>query len=152
MLVFSYFCSIVHAANQDNYNNVGVDWDNRADYFRGEIVFVGGTDTFFGGGVAHCGSEGFEKSSFQVVAMFIEMPLSRLLELPKRLRRTGSDLESQLLLPGFDHVPRSSAVGPPIRVLGLPSLLGMIATVCATTGLLYTTVRVFEILRGAMLA
>lgn len=91
------------------------------------------------------GTAPFEKPWFQVLAMFLGMSVCIVLDFPRR-RAPASDSESQPLLPGSPSTP------PPAQsvwIIGLPTLLDLFATACGTTGLLYTTVSVYQMLRGA---
>lgn len=77
----------------------------------------------------------FEKPWFQVFTMFFGMSICILLDLP---RPRG---------PQQQHQTRSNSVW----IIAIPAVLDLFATACGTTGLLYTTVSVYQMLRGAML-
>jgi len=109
----------------------------------------------------------FEKPWFQVLAMFFGMSLCILLDLPKPGQSTlpngapGGDTtgtEMQPLLSSSTATATDDANGdaprerePSVWIVSVPTLLDLFATACGTTGLLYTTVSVYQMLRGAML-
>lgn len=72
----------------------------------------------------------YEKPWFQVLAMFVGMSACILLDLPKS--SSGSQETG-------------------VWIISIPTLLDLFATACGTTGLLYTPVSVYQMLRGAML-
>eukprot|EP00171_Calliarthron_tuberculosum_P022736 IDg22736t1 len=96
------------------------------------------------------GNARFEKPWFQVLAMFMGMSLCIVLDLPKR-RLAATVVETRPLLSN-GHTPIVPARPPPsVWIISIPTLLDLFATACGTTGLLYTTVSVYQMLRGAML-
>ncbi|OSX78833.1 hypothetical protein BU14_0098s0059 [Porphyra umbilicalis] len=110
----------------------------------------------------------FEKPWFQVLAMFIGMSFCILLDLPKR-KRNGpavTDGETEPLKGGAVSSVNGSGAGSSapvdapepsvpwtesVWVINVPTLFDLFATACGTTGLLYTTVSVYQMLRGAQL-
>lgn len=94
----------------------------------------------------------FTKPWFQVLVMFVGMSGCVVLDLP---RPKSSAAERAPLL----QEPPTAAVeelgdrrvsGVP-WIINYPSLFDLFATACGTTGLLYTTVSVYQMLRGAQL-
>lgn len=97
------------------------------------------------------GEARFEKPWFQVLAMFLGMSMCIVLDLPKR-RQTVTDPEARPLISNGHASPAVAEESPPsVWIISLPTLLDLFATGCGTTGLLYTTVSVYQMLRGAML-
>lgn len=88
----------------------------------------------------------YEKPWFQVLAMFGGMSVCILLDLPKPYR-FGTSSESQPLLANAPSQPSQAS----IWIISIPTLFDLFATACGTTGLLYTNVSVYQMLRGAML-
>lgn len=90
----------------------------------------------------------YEKPWFQVLTMFTGMSVCILLDLPRRSRRASADEEAPLLQEqATERQPSKQSVW----IIGIPTLFDLFATACGTTGLLYTTVSVYQMLRGAML-
>ena len=89
----------------------------------------------------------YEKPWFQVLVMFLGMSICILLDRPRK--RPATDSEKVPLL----HSQNQSQVTPRqnIWIIGIPTILDLFATACGTTGLLYTNVSVYQMLRGAML-
>lgn len=90
----------------------------------------------------------YEKPWFQVLAMFTGMSVCILLDLPRRSRAPGTASERSPLLQNPAPEPASSQS---VWIISIPTLFDLFATACGTTGLLYTTVSVYQMLRGAML-
>lgn len=84
----------------------------------------------------------YEKPWFQVLAMFVGMSFCIILDLPKRGPRHQPLPQS--------HLP-SSPTSTSVWIISIPTLFDLFATACGTTGLLYTNVSVYQMLRGAML-
>lgn len=110
----------------------------------------------------------FEKPWFQVLAMFVGMSFCILLDLPKRKPRrpAGTAAETEPLKGGVVSSVNGSGAGVDVSadatqqavpwtesvwVINVPTLFDLFATACGTTGLLYTTVSVYQMLRGAQL-
>lgn len=91
----------------------------------------------------------YEKPWFQVLAMFAGMSVCILLDLPRRSRRRASPDEQAPLL--RTHTLEREPPSQSVWIIGIPTLFDLFATACGTTGLLYTTVSVYQMLRGAML-
>lgn len=77
----------------------------------------------------------FEKPWFQVFAMFFGMSICILLDLPKPRQARQ----------------RQQSRNNSVWIIAIPAVLDLFGTACGTTGLLYTTVSVYQMLRGAML-
>lgn len=90
----------------------------------------------------------YEKPWFQVLAMFAGMSVCILLDLPRRSRRAAADEEAPLLT---EQARERQNAKQSVWIIGIPTLFDLFATACGTTGLLYTTVSVYQMLRGAML-
>lgn len=92
----------------------------------------------------------YEKPWFQVLAMFVGMSLCIFLDLPTRRRRAPAERapaeRAPLLPPAAPDPPAQS-----VWIISIPTLFDLFATACGTTGLLYTNVSVYQMLRGAML-
>jgi len=95
----------------------------------------------------------FEKPWFQVLAMFMGMSVCILLDLPKpgRSRSRSKKEEETALLSSSPTGEAASSPKSSVWIIGIPTLFDLFATACGTTGLLYTTVSVYQMLRGAML-
>lgn len=93
----------------------------------------------------------FEKPWFQVLAMFFGMSLCILLDLPKPRPTAVSSDEERPLLGNEGESTQDERRDSSIWIISIPTLLDLFATACGTTGLLYTTVSVYQMLRGAML-
>lgn len=108
----------------------------------------------------------FEKPWFQVLAMFFGMSLCILLDLPKPgqsavpngstdAAAAGTEMQPLLSSSTATDEPNGNAAAqesePSVWIVSVPTLLDLFATACGTTGLLYTTVSVYQMLRGAML-
>lgn len=95
----------------------------------------------------------YEKPWFQVLAMFAGMSVCILLDLPKpSSRRRSSDEEAPLLNQQHpSHTLPDGTDSHSVWIIGIPTLFDLFATACGCTGLLYTTVSVYQMLRGAML-
>ncbi len=94
----------------------------------------------------------FEKPWFQVLAMFFGMSLCILLDLPKPRPPPMNEAEERPLLPNGPQAEEGAdRHEPSVWIISIPTLLDLFATACGTTGLLYTTVSVYQMLRGAML-
>lgn len=94
------------------------------------------------GGRAH-----YEKPWLQVLAMFVGMSVCVLLDLPKQSRTASRAFHSGEANP----LLRPQHPSPSVWIISIPTLFDLFATACGTTGLLYTTVSVYQMLRGAML-
>eukprot|EP00737_Agarophyton_chilense_P004485 gb/GEZJ01005679.1/.p1 GENE.gb/GEZJ01005679.1/~~gb/GEZJ01005679.1/.p1 ORF type:complete len:483 (-),score=57.62 gb/GEZJ01005679.1/:143-1591(-) len=103
------------------------------------------------------GQSNYEKPWLQVLAMFTGMSICILLDLPRRrahARQPAADTpatptEERLLL--VAHSPDAQKPPASVWIISIPTLFDLFATACGTTGLLYTTVSVYQMLRGAML-
>lgn len=106
--------------------------------------------------------------AFRALQMFVGMSFCILLDLPKRTPRrpAGTAAETEPLkggavssVNGIGGGPDVSADAPQqavpwtesVWVINVPTLFDLFATACGTTGLLYTTVSVYQMLRGAQL-
>jgi drug/metabolite transporter (DMT)-like permease len=95
----------------------------------------------------------FTKPWFQVLAMFMGMSICILLDLPKP---KATPAEREPLLSNAPS-PLLAAHGidkplpPSVWIINVPTLFDLFATACGTTGLMYTTVSVYQMLRGAQL-
>lgn len=88
----------------------------------------------------------FTKPWFQVMVMFFGMSICIVLDKPAR---KSSSAEAEPLIPSVDSPPPTPE-GIPWIING-PCLFDLVATGCGTTGLLYTSVSVYQMLRGAQL-
>eukprot|EP00188_Purpureofilum_apyrenoidigerum_P002779 Plantae.Rhodophyta-Purpureofilum_apyrenoidigerum.ctg28382.p1 GENE.Plantae.Rhodophyta-Purpureofilum_apyrenoidigerum.ctg28382~~Plantae.Rhodophyta-Purpureofilum_apyrenoidigerum.ctg28382.p1 ORF type:complete len:423 (+),score=90.50 Plantae.Rhodophyta-Purpureofilum_apyrenoidigerum.ctg28382:128-1396(+) len=95
--------------------------------------------------------ERFEKPWFQVFAMFVGMSLCIIID--KRTRRThsGNEEEKRKLLAGVSLDAEQSTSWKDIAAINWPTIFDLLATGLSTTGLLYTSVSVYQMLRGAQL-
>lgn len=93
----------------------------------------------------------FTKPWFQVFGMFAGMAVCIVLDLPRPGRPAGGAGEATPLLAegGADGEKEEKAQS--VWIINWPTLLDLFATACGTTGLLYTTVSVYQMLRGAQL-
>lgn len=91
----------------------------------------------------------YEKPWTQVLAMFVGMSVCILLDMPRRsIPQAASSERAPLLHPAQ---PEDDAPSQSVWIISIPTLFDLFATACGTTGLLYTTVSVYQMLRGAML-
>lgn len=86
----------------------------------------------------------FEKPWFQVLTMFIGMSVCILLDLPRSKRKSAFRPEATPLI--TDKKQQQS-----VWIISIPTLLDLFATACGTTGLLYTSLSLYQMFRGAML-
>jgi drug/metabolite transporter (DMT)-like permease len=97
----------------------------------------------------------FTKPWFQVLAMFAGMSVCILLDLPKP--KSTSAERSPLLSNGNGSASSAATATPDkpppqsVWIINFPTLFDLFATACGTTGLMYTTVSVYQMLRGAQL-
>lgn len=90
----------------------------------------------------------FTKPWFQVLGMFAGMSACILLDLPKP--KSSAAERAPLLHEDAAESADQQNQGIP-WIINYPSLFDLFATACGTTGLLYTTVSVYQMLRGAQL-
>lgn len=90
----------------------------------------------------------FTKPWFQVLGMFVGMSICIVLDLP---RPSSTSAERARLLDSAEPAPPPRAGGAVPWIITAPTLLDLFATACGTTGLLYTPVSVYQMLRGAQL-
>ncbi|PXF48387.1 Solute carrier family 35 member F6 [Gracilariopsis chorda] len=93
------------------------------------------------------GRDYYEKPWLQVLAMFVGMSVCVVLDLLKKPRPTARALHSGETNP----LLRPQHPSPSVWIISIPTLFDLFATACGTTGLLYTSVSVYQMLRGAML-
>ena len=100
----------------------------------------------------------YEKPWFQVLTMFAGMSVCILLDLPIENRRPKKNELAKsveegatLLHASGDQVAEQPSSSKSVWLIGIPTLLDLFGTACGCTGLLYTTVSVYQMLRGAML-
>jgi drug/metabolite transporter (DMT)-like permease len=107
----------------------------------------------------------FTKPWFQVFGMFAGMSVCILMDLPRRKRAVQDEEAIPLLANGSgssvaattnDDAAQASPAGQQqqqqsVWIINIPTLFDLFATACGTTGLLYTTVSVYQMLRGAQL-
>eukprot|EP00178_Gracilaria_changii_P007027 TRINITY_DN225_c0_g1_i3.p2 TRINITY_DN225_c0_g1~~TRINITY_DN225_c0_g1_i3.p2 ORF type:complete len:473 (-),score=136.62 TRINITY_DN225_c0_g1_i3:3729-5147(-) len=103
------------------------------------------------GGDAH-----YEKPWLQVLAMFAGMSVCIVLDLPRKRASAASSSphaarESEPLVAARLQPRAAPHAAPSVWIISIPTLFDLFATACGTTGLLYTTVSVYQMLRGAML-
>jgi drug/metabolite transporter (DMT)-like permease len=104
----------------------------------------------------------FTKPWFQVFGMFVGMSVCILMDLPVGRKSSSAvsggggagDAEEGHPLLAADQ--RTAPSVPPeqqqsVWIINIPTLFDLFATACGTTGLLYTTVSVYQMLRGAQL-
>jgi drug/metabolite transporter (DMT)-like permease len=89
----------------------------------------------------------FTKPWFQVLGMFVGMSVCVVLDLP---RPVSTAAERAPLLDAGDAADGDDRPPTP-WIINYPTLFDLFATACGTTGLLYTTVSVYQMLRGAQL-
>lgn len=85
----------------------------------------------------------FEKPWFQVFTMFLGMATCILLDVP-RSKRTSAGSETAPLIPDGSRQQK-------VWIISISALLDLLATACSTTSLLYTSVSLYQIFRGALL-
>eukprot|EP00186_Timspurckia_oligopyrenoides_P003849 CAMPEP_0182446334 /NCGR_PEP_ID=MMETSP1172-20130603/4133_1 /TAXON_ID=708627 /ORGANISM="Timspurckia oligopyrenoides, Strain CCMP3278" /LENGTH=447 /DNA_ID=CAMNT_0024642247 /DNA_START=75 /DNA_END=1418 /DNA_ORIENTATION=+ len=101
----------------------------------------------------------FEKPWFQVLVMFVGMSVCIILDKQsKKSAKSGdaaSKAESEALLKPADGPSSVSSSPEPkpasVWIINIPTLFDLFATGCGTTGLLFTTVSVYQMLRAGQL-
>lgn len=99
----------------------------------------------------------FTKPWFQVFGMFAGMSICILLDLPRRSRRHNLSPRSEEQTPLIQSDQKQNSPhgvvdhSASVWIINVPTLFDLFATACGTTGLLYTTVSVYQMLRGAQL-
>ncbi|KAA8497787.1 Solute carrier family 35 member F6 [Porphyridium purpureum] len=94
----------------------------------------------------------FEKPWFQVLTMFVGMSLCIVLDRKsKKEEAKGSSAEAQPLMAAGDAVPVNKHANTSVWIINIPTLFDLFATGCGTTGLLFTTVSVYQMLRAGQL-
>jgi len=95
--------------------------------------------------------ERFEKPWFQVFSMFVGMSICIILDRPSTSAHSGNEEEKKKLLLGAHEEKEHDASWKDIALINWPTIFDLLATGCGTTGLLYTSVSVYQMLRGAQL-
>eukprot|EP00189_Rhodosorus_marinus_P012175 CAMPEP_0184739226 /NCGR_PEP_ID=MMETSP0315-20130426/2053_1 /TAXON_ID=101924 /ORGANISM="Rhodosorus marinus, Strain UTEX LB 2760" /LENGTH=433 /DNA_ID=CAMNT_0027207797 /DNA_START=172 /DNA_END=1473 /DNA_ORIENTATION=+ len=95
-------------------------------------------------------NQAFEKPWFQVFTMFVGMSICIVLDKTPKSRAgvEATDDEKKSLTTGKGV---SSTTWSQVNLIIVPTAFDLLATGCGTTGLLYTTVSVYQMLRGAQL-
>jgi len=93
----------------------------------------------------------FRKPWLQVLIMFLGMSFCIILDKPAR-RPAGKPAAGETTpLAGADAETEIDPKSPSVWIINLPTLFDLFATACGTVGLLYTSVSIYQMLRGAQL-